>query len=337
MSSSDQYRALREGAGVLERSDRGRLVLTGQDRRAYLQGILTNDIEALTSGAGCYAAYLTPQGRMIADLRVFERGDSILADLEIGLVPAVADRWSMFIFAEDVEVTDATAATSQVGVYGPDSARVLAQAIEATGSQNEPRPPVEMLEAMPLYANGRWDIAGSPATLVRSDDIGVRGFDVILPAVDSDALIAQLQAQGAVKVSADVADLTRIEGGRPKFGVDMTEETIPLEAGIEDRAISLTKGCYVGQEIIIRVLHRGGGRVAKRLVGLALPQDAPVPSAGDPIRAGGRDIGVITSATHSPVLGHPVALGYVHRDFIEPGTAVQIDGQDVRVVRLPFV
>jgi folate-binding protein YgfZ len=118
----------------------------------------------------------------------------------------------------------------------------------------------------------------------------------------------------------------RIDAGRPLFLVDMGEDTIPLEAGIEDRAISLTKGCYVGQEIIIRVLHRGHGRVARKLVKLSLAEGAGVPSRGDAIASGGKAMGAVTSAAMSPRTGRPVALGYVHRDFAAPGAPVEVNG-----------
>ncbi len=338
-AESDQYRALREGAGLLDRSDRGRLVLTGGDRRAYLQGILTNDIEALAPGSGCYAAYLTAQGRMLADLRVFEMGDAILVDLDVSQAAATCDRWSMFIFSEDVQVTDATATTAQVGVYGPAAAAALAGALHAGRSSDGQSPTADVLGGMPLYGNARWDVAGSPVTVLRSDDPGILGFDVVLPLELRDSLLARLEEHGAVSVGAGIAEVTRIERGRPKFGVDMTEDTIPLEAGIEDRAISLTKGCYVGQEIIIRVLHRGGGRVARRLVGLAFPPEAAVPAAPDRIYSAGREIGVITSAASSLALGHPIALGYVRREFTVAGTPVDVGESraPASVAALPFV
>jgi tRNA-modifying protein YgfZ len=337
MAISDTYRALREGAGVLDRGDRGRLVLSGGDRRAYLQGILTNDIAALGPGTGCYAAYLTPQGRMIADLRVFEMGDRILVDLDASLAAAVADRWSMFVITEDVTVENVSEATAQVGVYGPSAAAVLRQALEAGHAPDESVPEAAVLAAMPLHGSARWDFGGEPAFVLASDDIGVRGYDVVLAAGREGALVAELAAAGAVTVGPADAETTRIEAGRPKFLVDMTTDTIPLEAGIEDRAISLTKGCYVGQEIIIRVLHRGGGRVAKRLVGLSFEAGQPPPVAGAPVTAGGREMGSVTSATASPMLGHAIALGYVHRDFVEPGTVVEVGGTPARVAGLPFV
>jgi folate-binding protein YgfZ len=338
MAVPEQYDALRTGAGLWRRTDRGRLWLTGADRRAFLHGILTNDIAALTPGTGCYAAYLTPNGRMISDMRVFELGDAILVDLPAAQAASIRDRWDMLIFSEDVQVADVTGETAQIGVYGPRAAGVLARALGAVASSDEPVPDAEALLALPVHGSGRWDAGGVPATIVRSNDLGVGGFDVIVASDAAAAVWDRLVAAGAVPVEGEVLEVTRIEAGIPKFGVDMTEDTIPLEAGIEDRAISLTKGCYVGQEIIIRVLHRGGGRVAKRLVGLDFEPSAGVPSAGDRIAAGGREVGAVTSAAWSPAQERPIALGYVHRDFVEPGTRVDVGESETAatVTRLPF-
>jgi tRNA-modifying protein YgfZ len=308
MSHEDiAYAALRGGAGVVDRSDRGRLLLTGKDRRAYLQGLLTNDIEALAPGAGCYAAYLTAQGRMIADLFVFETGDSVVIDLEGDVAAGVRDKLAQFIFSEDVEVADISAGTVQFGVYGPRAG----EASVAAG-------------ALARY-------------VIPRDDFGIAGFDLIAGRERGDALLAALHAAGAVDVDREVAEIARIEAGRPKFGVDMDTDTIPLEAGIDDRAISRTKGCYVGQEVIIRVLDRGHGRVARRLVQLSFDPVAPVPHAGEAIRSGEREIGRITSAVRSPALGRPIALGYVHRDFAAPGTAVTVGEHSAFVREGPFV
>ena len=333
----DQYRALREGAGLIDRSDRGRLLLTGADRRAYLQGLLTNDIAALTAGTGCYAAYLTAQGRMMADVRTFEMGDALLADLVGAVAPGVFDRWSQYIFSEDVTIEDLSESTAQLGIYGPRAAEVLDNALAAGRLPGEPTPSAQMLESMPLYANSRWNLGAAPVFVLRSDDAGVMGFDVVVTSDRRKDLEGLLTSEGAVAVEAEAALACRVEAGRPLFRVDMTEETIPLEAGIEDRAISLTKGCYVGQEIIIRVLHRGQGRVARRLVGLALDPSAAVPVRGEPIRAGDREVGSITSAVQSPALGRPIALGYVHRDFVAPGTSLIVAGGPATVSAVPFV
>ncbi len=334
MFSPEHYTTLREGAAIVDRSNRGRLMLTGQDRRAYLQGLLTNDTVALTPGTGCYAAYLTAQGRMIADVRLFELGDSLLADLEPHVTAAVRDKWSMFVFSEDVQIADVTASTAQIGIYGPESARSLSRALGADAGA----PTADTLDAMPLYGSSRWLFGGDSAHVLRRDDVGVMGFDVVLPVARKDGLIERLRVNGGVLVDMDAVEAVRVEAGIPVFGKDMTEDTIPLEAGIEDRAISQTKGCYVGQEIIIRVLHRGHGRVARKLVGLTFAPGA-APAVGNKLASGEREVGFVTSVTESPALGRPIALGYVHRDFVGPGTAVMVKRTEMSgtVTSLPFV
>jgi len=336
MSFADQYRALHEGAGLIDKSAvRGRLLLTGADRRAYLQGLLTNDIVALGPRTGCYAAYLTAQGRMIADMRVFETGDAVLVDLDATLASAVRDRWSMFIFSEDVQIEDLSSSTAELGLYGPEAARILAAAISGSGGPAAPPLSAAALQAMPLHANEEVHFGAGRLFVLRSDDAGVPGFDVVVPLDERDAFAGLLRAEGVVDVEPEAAEACRVEAGRPLFRVDMTGETIPLEAGIEDRAISQTKGCYVGQEVIIRVLHRGHGRVARRLVGLTLEPSVPVPSPGDVVRTADRDVGAITSAVQSPALGRPLALGYVHRDFTAAGTVLSVGGHAAIVTTLP--
>ena len=307
MNSPDDYGALREGAGYIERTDLGRLRLRGADRRSYLHGILTNDIQALAAGDSCYAALLTPQGRMITDMHVYELGDETLLTLPVSLAADIRDRLDQYIFTEDVQVEDATAATVQFGVYGPAAAAVLS----------------------------RMSLAPSPTTLP-GRDMGVAGFEVIALRAQAGEFERLVTEGGAVAVDWSTLDALRIEAGIPKFLVDMTTETIPLEATIEDRAISMTKGCYPGQEVIIRVLHRGGGRVAKKLVGLRFGDGQPVPAAGEKVKVGDREVGTITSAVLSPRLSRAVALGYVHRDFVTPGTAVTVGGVAAEISALPF-
>ncbi len=345
MDFFERYHAIREGAAIVERSARGRLLVTGSDRRSYLHGLLTNDITVLAAGTGCYAAYLTPQGRMIADLRVFELGDAVLLDLEGFVTTTVRDRLAQFVFSEDVEIKDLSAEQAQLGIYGPRSPAVLSAALAAAHPDvDAPQhgdaavigwPAVGILEAMPMLGSAHWDVRGSPVYVLRSDDPGVAGFDLVVDAALRETLLAALRGQGAVDVDEAVTETTRIEAGRPRFGLDMDGETIPLEAGIEDRAISRTKGCYVGQEVIVRVLDRGHGRVARRLVGLRLAS-AAVPARGEAIRAEGREIGRTTSAARSPRLGTAIALGYVHRDFTSPGTAVHVGAVPAIVAATPF-
>jgi tRNA-modifying protein YgfZ len=288
MFSLDGYRALRTTGGVVRRIDRGVLSISGRDRATWLQGLVTNDVLALAEGQSGYAAYLTPQGRMITDMNVVARADRLLLDVPAPLAAALRDRLDGLIFAEDTQVSDVSLTMQVVEVYGP-----------------------------------------STRTLIQERDAALPD----LPEVDLDTF-----------------EVFRIETGIPKFLVDMTEETIPLEAGIEDRAISFTKGCYVGQEVIVRVTHRGGGRVAKKLVRWRAGALAPATGGGKPsafapgasadrsglpgpsakILSGDRDIGRVTSAAFSPALGRVVGLGYVHRDFLEKGTKVTVVWDDAR-------
>lgn len=242
MDLQTDYRALREAAGVVDRSSRGRITVAGADRRSYLQGLLSNDIAALVEGSGCYATYLTAQGRMIADMRVFDTGRSLLVDVDGTLAESIAARWSQFVFSEDVQISNDSTSTAEMGVYGPASARVVASVIAAE-DQAKAGSIEETLRALPLYANRAWAVQGAQVFVLASDEIGVGGFDLVVPADAHSDILEQLRRSGGISVGNAAVEICRIEGGRPLFGVDMSEETIPLEAGIENRAISLTKGC----------------------------------------------------------------------------------------------
>jgi tRNA-modifying protein YgfZ len=330
MTLEDGYRTIREGAALVTDAPRARIALSGKDRASYLHGLLTNDIVALQPGSGCYAAWLTPQGRMLTDLHVLEAGDMILLDVPAATREVVLQRLDQFLFSEDVQLGDVTDALRGVSVHGPRAAAVLESVIEGLNGESS--------SAWPPYRNMRAQFAGSPVVVVRIDQLGVPGFTVYVDAARHAELAAALAQAGAARVDSGAVEAARVEAGYPVFGIDMDEDIIPLEAGIEPRAISFTKGCYVGQEVIIRVLHRGGGRVARRLVGLRLQDEAP-PPRGARIHAGARDIGFVTSAAQSPRAG-TIALGYVHRDFVTPGTKVEVENGDGRteatVSALPF-
>jgi folate-binding protein YgfZ len=325
--SRQAYQAAHTGAAFTDRSDRAWIVLSGKDRASYLHGLFTNDIASLTAGTGCYTAYLTPQGRMIADLWVYELGDVLLLSTAADLKDTILAKLDQFIFTEDVQLGDVSATFHAAGLIGPHAAQLVAQVLEIDRAR---------LEGLPLHGNLRAMFQGQPAIVLRASDLGGDGYDVLVDAAQSAAFSAALGAGGAVPLDPATVETLRVEAGVPKFHLDMTEETIPLEAGIEARAISMTKGCYVGQEVIVRVLHRGHGRVAKRLVGLVLPEDAQ-PTRGQSVHAGDRPIGSLTSVAWSPELERPIALGYLHRDFIAPGTHVRIEDGDAEVVALPFV
>ncbi|MCC7416546.1 MAG: aminomethyltransferase family protein [Acidobacteria bacterium] len=324
----DAYRRAREHAAAIDRSARARLVASGADRAVYLQGLLTNDVAALTAGRGCYAAYLTPQGRMIADLHAYELGDAMLLTMAAHVRQAVLARFEQFVFSEDVRFDDLTGTFAQVAVVGPASAGIVSRVLAGAAG--------EALRALPEHGNLRAQLGAGAAIVARVTDTGEPGFEIFVDREALSALMAALGSAGALLLDPATADALRIEAGIPEFGRDMDEETIPLEAGIEERAISFTKGCYVGQEVIVRVLHRGHGRVARRLVGLLLDPGAAA-AAGSAITLEGQAIGRLTSVTASPALGRPIALGYVHRDRASPGTMVTVGDAPASVAALPFV
>lgn len=272
MFSLDGYNTALANGGVVRRADRGVLAVAGADRAAWLQGLLTNDIASLKEGESRYSAYLTPQGRMISDMNVLERGGRILLDVPAPLAASLRERLDALVFSEDVQITD---------------------------------------ESATLWV---W-------TVIRKDSLD----DVI-----GETLPAELTA--FTPVAFDTFEVIRIERGVPRFFADMNEDTIPLEAGIEDRAISFTKGCYVGQEVIVRVTTRGGGRVAKKLVRwVADPSAEIVPLRDAKIVSFDKTIGRVTSAAYSATINRVVGLGYVHRDFINPGTEVAVVWNDARI------
>ena len=315
MFSDDQYTAAHNSAVFIDGSWKGAVALTGGDRAAFLHALLTNDIAGLATGRGVYAAYLTPQGRMISDMRVIETGARIVLGVERDVAAPLARRLDALIFSEDVQARDATDELATLGVYGPSAARMIQH---ATG--------VSVADLVNQYDN----VTSDGTSIVREDGLGIPGYDVYAPKESADELRANLVGAGAVTASEETCETLRIEAGRPRFGIDMTTDTIPLEAGLENRAISFNKGCYVGQEVIVRVMHRGHGRVARRLVMIVL-SDAAVPARGDKVHFGDRVIGEITSATASPKLAAPLALAYVQREHAVPGVQVTVNGSEARV------
>lgn len=304
MFSPQGYSALTETAAVVRRGDRAVLAVTGADRLSWLQGLLTNDVVALPIGGICDAAYLTPQGRMIADMRVVNFSDRALLDVPASLAESLQQRLSSLLFSEDADIAFARHIVI-VDVHGP---RVT-----------------DVTDGEPVVRDDAFELPGGSAFLERPD---------------ADAFVARVVARGAVETSLETLDVVRVEAGRPAFLVDMDEHTIPLEMGLERRAISFTKGCYVGQEIIVRVTQRGGGRVAKKLVGLRFDRN-DWPKAGDVVQVGGRDLGRVTSVVRSPALETVIALATLHRDFTAEGTSIEVATSTgivvAQVSTLPFI
>jgi folate-binding protein YgfZ len=316
----EDYRHIREDAAIGAIALRQQIAVAGPDRATYLQGLLTNDIPALSAGNGCYAAWLTPQGRMLTDMHVLESGGLILLDVPAETADATRGRLEQFIFTENVQVELLAGTLTGVWIHGPKAAAMLERVLGPSATTG----PTSLRD----YQHVTMSFHEQPVSAARIDQLGVPGFCVYLEPSRERDLIAALVQAGAHEVSHEAIDAARIEAGYPVFGVDMTDDTIPLEAAIEDRALSMSKGCYVGQEVIVRVLHRGHGRVARKLVTLRL--NGAVPHPGARLFAADRDVGFVTSAAESPRLG-AIAMAYVHRDFQTPGTTLDAATDSGRV------
>jgi folate-binding protein YgfZ len=323
----DEYRALHADAVWVDRSTSdARLEVRGPDAAEWLQGLLTQEIKSLQVGQGAYAAYLTPQGRMIADLRVLRREATYMLEVVASARATLLSRLDQFVIMEDVTIADVTDSTGCLTVIGPAAAT---SAAACTGL------PTSALAALPEH--GQLSLSRPGAFVAASQAFGVPAFDLVASVADLDSWRPLLAARVA-QASERVLETARIEAGRPRFGIDMHEDTIPLEAGIESRAISFDKGCYVGQEVVIRILHRGQGRVARRLVWVESAShaaDTPPWQSGEVVHTGDKAVGVVTSACWSPARGGLLGIAMVHRDAAEPGTSVTIGPHVATVRKLP--
>jgi folate-binding protein YgfZ len=307
---ASEYAAVTERCGLLDRSERGKLALTGAGAKAFLQGQVSNDIEVLTPGTGCYAAFLTPKGKMLGDLRVLDTGAELLLDTERVALQPLFNMIHRGAIGYDAELHKRTVERGLLSLIGPD-----AQAVAGAGSL----PPGE-------HAHVEVEITGVPVRAIRTD----LGIDLLCDATRTDELRQALQDAGAVPVSDATAECVRIERGRPRYGVELDDGVIPQEAGLNERAVSFTKGCYVGQETVARLHYRG--KPNRRLRGLRL--SAPV-EPGAPLMSGDREVGVLASVAVSPRFG-PIGLALVRR---EAAVRSRLDvGADAgaELVELPF-
>jgi folate-binding protein YgfZ len=297
-----EYRTLTESAGLVDRSERGRLALTGPEAKAFLHGQVTNDVESLVPGTGCYAAFLTHKGKMQGDLRILDTGEELLLDTERGALQALFNMIRRYKLGMDVELHKRTLETAQFSVIGP-AARTAAPGDEE-------------------HANALVEIDGLPTRWVRTDV----GYDLICAAGHAERVRAGL---GVDAISEAAAEILRVESGRPRWGLELDENVIPQEAGINDRAVSFTKGCYVGQETVARLHYRG--KPNRHLRGLRLGE--PV-ATGTPLLLGEREVGRVASSVISPRRG-PIALALVRREA-EPGAVLAAGETTAEVVALPF-
>jgi len=301
-----EHAALRESAGVLDLSFRSRLCLTGADRGRYLHGQVTNDIKRLGVGQGCYAAIVTTKGKMESDANVFILQDEVLLDMEPGLTEKISKRLEKFIVADDVQIVDVAPHYGLLSVQGP-KAEMAVRALGLFGDV-----PAKEFDSVKVSDGMPGEIY-----LICHARLNTTGFDLFVPnnalGAVADKLVAAAKVVGGRACGWQAFDVARIEAGIPRFGVDMDETNLPVEAGLEKRAVSYNKGCYIGQEVINRI--RSIGHVNKELRQLRLEGEPSVlPVKGDKLFQGDTEVGYVTSVVRSPGLKAVVALGYVRRE-----------------------
>lgn len=328
-----EHATLRESAGVLDLSFRSRICLTGADRVRFLHGQVTNDVKRLQPGEGCYAALVTAKGKMESDLNIHCLPDELLLDFEPGLTSAITARLEKYTVADDVQVVDVAPHYGLLSVQGPKSETV----VRAPG----------FFDSLPAKAFQSVKVADptlGEIHLMNLPRLGADGFDLFVPTdalgAVMDKLMAAAKQIGGRACGWTAMETARIEAGIPRFGLDMDETCIPLECGIEDRAVSYSKGCYIGQEVINRI--HSIGHVNRELCGFQLSGDLQsLPARGERLYQAGKEVGQITSAAASPVLKANIALGFVRREINSPGTELTVGlagTQGVaRIVALPFV
>lgn len=319
-SIEDQYRVLSEHCGLVDRSERGKLALSGADAAEFMNGQVTNEIVALGPGKGCYAAFLTHKGKMLGDLRILATEDELLLDTERTALQALFDMIRRFKVGYQVELHKRTLECALFSLIGPATDKVVERASTAEEATDR-----SLGEEEHDHLAAR--INGARVRLIRTD----AGIDVLCDASDGLHVSEVLQAAGAQPVSEDAAEIVRVERGRPRYGVDIDDSTIPQEAGLNERAVSFTKGCYVGQETVARLYYKG--KPNRLLRGLHLSE--PV-APGAALKLGEREVGTLTSTALSPMLG-PIGLAIV-RVQAEPGSTLLVDGHAATAVvtELPF-
>lgn len=314
-----EYQAACSGAVAAERSDRSIVRVHGRDPVKMIQGLISNDIVNAPADRAVYAAVLTPKGKMVADVRVLRHGPDLLLETDAAAAEGLMQHLRKFVPPLFAKFENADAAWGELGVYGPTARAVVAEvlgiALPDESAQDD------------VHAGAVGD-AGLIA--IATSYFGVPGFDVLVPAPALETVWRALVSAGARPVGHATLDVLRIEAGSPRWGAELTDTTIPLEAGLRERAISETKGCYTGQEVIIRILHRGHvNRVLRHI--LMGDATAPVPEAPLVRAEDGRNVGRITSAAWSPRFGQTIALGYVRRE-VEPGAKLHLESADGPVV-----
>jgi folate-binding protein YgfZ len=318
-----EYSAVRDGgAGLINLSAGGRIVVSGSEAVMFLNGLITNDMKTLAANSWMPAAFPNVQGRLLAAVRVLNLGDRFLIDTEPATRSKVLEMLSRFTLAGDFRVTDATEEIATLSIQGQAAAN-LVRAVLGDLAAN-----LERGEVLTV------PFSESTVTFICATHTAEAGFDLFVSVDKSSELQRALIDAGAVVVGEDAAEILRIEAGIPRYGVDMDETTVLSETNLDD-AISFTKGCYIGQEIIVRIMHRG--HVAKKLTGLIFDGQEMIESGTKVLSDNDQEIGRVTSSTISSRMQRAIAMAYVKYDYLAAGTKIKVADMTGTVAELPFV
>ncbi|WNG20671.1 YgfZ/GcvT domain-containing protein [Cystobacter fuscus] len=320
-----EYRAARESVALHDATYREALRITGEDRTSFLHGMVTQDVKGLAAGASAYTALITVKGAMVADARILRRENDLVLDLEPGLGGKVREFLEKFLISEDAELHDATEEQGVLRLLGPRTSELLGAVL---GQPFAPLAP---------HTTRAVTLAGQDVLLQGATWPSPPGVDVWVPRSGLEAVWKALVAAGSgfglKPLGWRALEVLRVEAGVPRYGQDMVDTTIPLEANLT-HGISYNKGCYIGQEVIARATFRG--HMNRKLAGLRLGTAETAP--GTELKKDGKKVGWLTSVVRAPGSGQSLALGYVHRDHLEPGTVLTVgDGPaEATVSALPF-
>jgi len=313
-----EFQALVSGSGVYDLSGRARIKLTGGDRVRWLNGMISNNVRDLQRGNGVYAFLLNAQGRIQGDLYAFNRGDSLLVDMERGQRDKIWELFDHYIIADDVEMTDISDKIAAIGVTGPDSHAVLQRA-------GIPVPELGYLQ----FAEVQWQQIA--VTVLRAEEEIKESWQIWIGPEHVNGLWDALVKAGTTPAGSSALNLFRLSRGIPLVGQDIRDRDLPQETG-QTRALNFTKGCYLGQETIERATARGG--LKKRMFGIKF--NGPAPSAGTSLSLGDNTVGRVSSAIRSPRFG-AIGLAILHHSAWQPGTELKVGENGTAVVAdLPF-
>ena len=311
--AQEQYQAVRTAVGFLDLSDRGKIEVTGPDQVTFLHSMISNEVKELPEWAGRYGTFLTPRGRIISDFFYYKFPEELMLDISTDLLDRTIEILEKHIIMDQVDLKDLSSERSHFSLQGPAASQLVQELFGSSGPAQQ-------------YAVQKVSWQDTTLLLIRKDELAECGFEMILPQQIASSLQEALRERGSSlglrEIGREARNILRLEAGIPWYGIDMNENRYPMEARLEE-AISLTKGCYVGQEVVAKATHTGG--VSNLLMGLRIKEDRVPPPDSPVLNSQEKQIGTVTSAVFSPRWSCPIAFAYLKRAFARPGELCQVE------------